>query len=88
MARRPFNLIAAVFYLIAGVIFLQVLATILAGLACYQINLMTVQTVGACMPIADSIRSQWDKIFEAILALLVAGGANRTPPPSSPPPPM
>lgn len=84
MARRPFNLIAAVFYLIAGVIFAQIAATILAGLACYYINVATVQQVGACLPVAALIREQWDKIFEAILALLVAGGASRSPPPPPP----
>lgn len=81
MARRPFNILAAVFFLLAGVIAAQIVTTVLAGLGCYYLNTSTVREIGACMPIAQLIQSQWDKIFETALALLIAGNASRPPSP-------
>lgn len=85
MPRRPFNIVAAVFYLLAGVIAAQIVTATLAGLGCFYMNANTVREIGACMPIAQLIQSQWDKIFETALALLIAGNAGRLPPPSGPP---
>lgn len=85
MARgRPFNILAACFYLLAVVICMQASAAIFAGIGCFYLNVNFTQQIGACLPVGQLIKEQWDKIFEIILALLVAGNA-RLPPPPSPP---
>lgn len=84
MAIRPFNMLRAVFYLLAIIILAQILAALGAGFACVYFNFTVSKSVGTCMPISDLIRQQWDKMFEAILALLVAAAANRPPPPAPP----
>lgn len=83
MARRPFNMLRAVFYLLAAIILSQIAAALFAGITCVWFNFKIVQQIGTCMPISDLIRQQWDKMFEAILALLVAAsaGGSRPPPP-------
>lgn len=80
-------MLRAVFYLLAGLISAQVLLSIIAGLTCFWFNMTTVRQVGACLPVTDVIRQQWDKIFEAILALLIAASAGNQPPSPPPPPP-
>lgn len=83
MAKPPFNMLRAVFYLLATIILAQVAAGVFAGVTCVWFNFTISQQVGACLPISQVIREQWDKMFEAILALLVAASASngRSPPP-------
>ena len=87
MARRPFNMLRAVFYLLAAIILAQIAAALFAGATCFWFNLTVVKQVGTCMPVTDLIRQQWDKMFEAILALLIAASAGNQPPSPPPPPP-
>lgn len=87
MAKPPFNMLRAVFYLLAAIILAQIGAALFAGIACVWFNFTITQQIGSCMPISQLIREQWDKMFEAILALLVAAAAGGSPPPSPPAPP-
>jgi hypothetical protein len=69
---RPFNVLRACFYLLAAVLLMEVVSTLLAGFACYRMNMATLQQIGACLPIIDQIRSIWADVLAAILALLLA----------------
>lgn len=72
MAQRPFNLLRAVFWLLAVVMLLEVLATIVSGVLCWVMNVLTVQQIGACGPTAEVIREVWQELLTGIFALLVA----------------
>lgn len=85
MARRPFSMLRACFYLLAAVIAVEVAGTIIAAGGCFYLNLATVQTIGACLPVTQVIREQWAEILSAILALLVASKNGNGPPPPGPP---
>lgn len=80
-------MLRAVFYLLAAIILAQIGAALFAGISCVWFNYTVVRQVGTCMPISDLIRQQWDKMFEAILALLIAASAGNQPPSPPPPPP-
>jgi hypothetical protein len=76
--RGGFDLWRACFYLLAVMLLLEIGSTILAGFACYNLNLQTRQEIGACLPIVEQIRQVWAEALAAILALLLAakGGKN------------
>ena len=83
MPRPPFDLLRAVFLLLAVVILTEVGMTVFAGLACWWLNLQTAREIGACLPIVVQIREQWAEILASVLALLLA--ARSWPPPPDPP---
>jgi hypothetical protein len=76
---RPFDLLRACFLLLAVVIIVEMLFTVVGGLGCMYLNLLTVRQIGACLPIIEQIREQWAEVLTAILALLLA--YNRPHPP-------
>lgn len=81
MDKPPFNLLKAVFYLLAIVIIVQMLTTIAGGLLCWWANWYSPQgarTVNVCLPFDQLVREVWQEIMTTVLALLVAG---RAPPP-------
>jgi len=80
--RRPFDLLRAVFLLLAIVILTEVAMTIFAGMGCWYLNMVTTREIGACLPIIVQIREQWAEILASVLALLLAA---RSWPPSDPP---
>lgn len=81
MARPPFDLLKAAFYLLATVILAEVLFSILGALGCFWINMVGRAEIGACLPVATVVREIFAELLTAILALLLAG---RVPPPPPP----
>lgn len=71
---RPFDMMRALFLLIAFVIIAEMLTTIVGGLLCFWANVQQPGgfVIGACAPIVQQIREQWAEMLTAILALLFA----------------
>lgn len=77
--KRPFDILRAVFWLVAIVIILEMISTIIAGTLCWIINWHYTQTPGACRDVGETIRDVWNEAITAVMALLIA--AARLPPP-------
>lgn len=84
MARQPFNLLRAVFWLLAIVMVIELLFSIVGGLLCWWINFTGVRQPLACLEAAQMIREFFQELLTAILALLLATRPPAPPPPDAP----
>lgn len=75
---KPFNLLRAVFWLLAVVIVFELVTAVMGGVLCWWLNYTGVRQPGACQPGAELISNLFNEILTAVLALLLAG---RPPPP-------
>ena len=81
MARPPFDLTRACFWLLALVMIVIMAETMIALLGCvWMIAVTQHEPIGACAKTGDTIRDILVELLTAILALLVSRGG----PPSSP----
>lgn len=83
MPRRPFDMLRAVFWLLAVMMFVMLAGSLLAGILCWVINYKYAHQVQACQEVGGMIRELWGELITGILALLLAA---RNPPPPPPPP--
>lgn len=81
MARPPFNMLRACFYLLAIIMLVMMGETLLAVLGCLYLVLSSRTPVGACIEagVATQVREAFSEALTAVLALLLA--ARNTPPP-------
>lgn len=81
MARPPFDLTRACFYLLATMMLIVMFETVLALLGCgWMIFIEQSAPIGACANVSSTIRDVVMEFLTAILALLVSRGPP-TPPP-------
>ena len=71
--KEPFNLLRAVFWLLATVMIFEMLTAVMGGVLCWYLNFMDGKQPGACLPAAQVIREVFAEILTAALALLLAG---------------
>ena len=82
MARPPFSMLRAAFWLLAAVVAVELMATVTALAGCaWLIVIQRVEPIGACSRIGDQIREVWAEVLAAILALLLAAKNGGPPPP-------
>ncbi len=81
MARPPFDMLRAAFWLIAAVVLVELFSTVMAIGGCvWLIVIARAEPLGACSHVGEQIREVWAEILAAVLALLLAGR-----PPTKPP---
>jgi hypothetical protein len=77
MARPPFSILKAAFWLLAAVVAVELLATLTALSSCVWLIVVTrTEPLGACAKVGDQIREVWAEVLAAILALLLAAKSN------------
>ena len=76
--KQPFDLLRAVFWLLAVVMIFEMVTSVMGGVLCWWLNFQDGKQPGACLPAAAVIREVFSEILTAALALLLAG---RPPPP-------
>lgn len=79
---RPFNLLRAVFYLVAVVILLELSWVMIAATGCVYLIIHQDVALGSCRDVSDRASIVFAEALAAVLALLVAA---RPPSPPSPP---
>ena len=70
---KPFNLLRAVFWLLAVVMIFEMVTAVAGGVLCWWLNFQDGKQPGACLPAAQVIREVFSEILTAVLALLLAG---------------
>jgi predicted anti-sigma-YlaC factor YlaD len=86
MARPPFDMLRAVFWLLACVIMFEMALTLFAGVGCFWLILIGRYEMGACSNVSTQVREIFAELLAAVLALLLASRGSR-PPPDPPDPP-
>lgn len=81
MSRPPFNMLRAVFWLLAIIMTIEMAMTVAAGTGCFYLILIGSYQLGACENVTAQIREVWAEALAAVLALLLA---SRPGPPSTP----
>jgi hypothetical protein len=85
MARQPFSILRACFYLLAAVVMIMMLETLLALSSCaWIVAVQGREPLGACTSMGSMIREIFSELLTGILALLVAARSDGGPP--KPPP--
>jgi hypothetical protein len=84
MARQPFDMLQAAFWLLAAIIFVMLGEALLAVLGCLWLTLTGQQAVGACVTagVAQQAREIMELALTTVLALLLAGRGPPPPPPN------
>lgn len=81
MARPPFSMLKAAFWLLAIVIITELIMTMIVGAGCFWLIMTNQYKIGACENISAQVREIWAEVLAAILALLLASKSNGGPPP-------
>jgi hypothetical protein len=76
MARPPFDVFHAVFWLLAIVIGFEMTLTVFAGAGCFWLILSGRYELGACQNTGVQIREIFAEVLAAVLALLLAARKN------------
>ena len=85
MARPPFSMLRACFYLLAVVVLIMMLETLLALTGCaWIVVVQNREPLGSCQQMGGMIREIFSELLTGILALLVAARGNGKPPPGAP----
>jgi hypothetical protein len=85
MARPPFSMLRAAFWLLAVVVVTELAMTVTAVVGCFWLIVVTGRLpLGSCSRIGDQIREVWAEVLAAILALLLASKNGGPPPPDKP----
>jgi hypothetical protein len=86
MARQPFSMLRACFYLLAIVILIMMFETLLALSSCaWIVAVQGREPLGACTSMGGMIREIFSELLTGILALLVASRGGNGGPPKAPP---
>lgn len=85
MARPPFSMLKAAFWLLAIVIVTELMMTVIAGTGCFWLILSGRYEIGACENVSAQVREIWAEVLAAILALLLAARNGNGGPPPPPP---
>ena len=80
MARRPFSMLRAAFWMLAAIVAVQLLSTMFALAACGWMLLTQAWPLGSCANLGPQIREVWSEALATILALLLASRGNGKPP--------
>jgi hypothetical protein len=86
MARPPFSMLRAAFWLLAAVVCTELLMTIATIGGCFWLIVVSGQyRLGACENVGTTVREVWAEALAAILALLLASrnGNGPKPPPGA-----
>jgi hypothetical protein len=87
MARQPFSMLRACFWLLAMVIAFEMALTLFAGVGCFYLILAGRYEMGACQNVTTQVREVFAELLAAVLALLLASrGSGEPPPPPDEPP--
>lgn len=82
---RDFNILRAVFWLLAAVVLITMVVVSFGLVACTYNAMVGTHEVGTCIKagVADELHNIWTEMLTAVLALLAAGRGGS--PPSPPP---
>jgi hypothetical protein len=85
MARPPFEMLRAAFWLLAGLVAVEMFASLAAIGGCiWTIMIERQEPFGACSSIGAQVREVWSEALAAILALLLASRTGNGPPTKPP----
>lgn len=84
MARPPFSMLRAAFYLLASVVLIEMVETLFTLLGCWWLLVVGTFKPGECAGAGTLIHEVFSEVLTAVLALLLA--ARSDPPPPRPPP--
>jgi hypothetical protein len=85
VARPPFDVFRAAFWLLAVVIGFEMALTVFAGAGCFWLILSGRYELGACQNTGTQVREVFAEVLAAVLALLLAARGGRGPPPPNSP---
>jgi hypothetical protein len=86
MARPPFDMLRAAFWILAVIIGVMMLGTIAAGAVCGYMVTSGRAPLGTCneLGVADRVREIWDVALTTIMALIAISRSGGPPPPKPP----
>ena len=79
--RPPWNLLQAVFWLLAGLLSVELLVTLWTTAVCSWLILRGSIALGGCNAIGATVRDIWSEALSALLALMLAAKPGPPPPP-------